>query len=149
MSVFIGVLEIPCRITHYPDSDPQTGTSKEDMILEDLISTNILQRGIGNINPMKMARCIRELERIYGIRQGSVNEKGVNQYVGDKNNFGHQKSQSDLAKELNISDQQLLNYKKLTNLIPELQSLVEYDSLKATTAYKIWAKMPQEEQEKF
>lgn len=31
-----------------------------------------MQRGIGNCNPMKMAKCIMELERIYGIRQGSA-----------------------------------------------------------------------------
>lgn len=50
---------------------------------------------------MKMAKCIMELERIYGIRQGSANEKGVNQYInGDGNNFTHQKTQSELAKQL-------------------------------------------------
>ncbi|MBC2579957.1 hypothetical protein [Clostridium sp. DJ247] len=45
-----------------------------------------------------MARCILELERIYGIRQGSANEKGINQYCGDQNNLGDQKTQTDLAK---------------------------------------------------
>ena len=30
-----------------------------------------MQRGVGNVNPMKMAKCITELERIYRIRQGS------------------------------------------------------------------------------
>ncbi|MCD3240829.1 hypothetical protein G8T75_12765 [Clostridium botulinum D/C] len=34
----------------------------------------------------------------------------------------------------------MLNYKKLNELIPELQSLVESGALKSTTAYKIWAK---------
>lgn len=47
------------------------------MILEDLISTNIMQRGVGNVNPVKMARCIIELERIYGIRQGSEGNSRV------------------------------------------------------------------------
>lgn len=40
------------------------------MILEDLMCTNIMQRGVGNVNPMKMAKCIKELERIYGVKQG-------------------------------------------------------------------------------
>lgn len=106
------------------------------------------QRGVGNVNPMKMAKCIKELERIYEIRQGSNNEKGVNQYTGDGNNFADQKSQQDLAKQIGIDQRQLQNYKKLNELIPELQSLVENNQLKATTAYKIWAKMPKEEQEK-
>ncbi|MCX0398430.1 hypothetical protein LI014_13630 [Clostridium perfringens] len=42
----------------------------EDLILEDLISTNIMQRGVGNVNPMKMAKCIVELERIKVIKVG-------------------------------------------------------------------------------
>lgn len=58
-------------------------------------------------------------------------------------------NQSDLAEELNISRQQLQDYKKLTNLIPELQTMVENGSMKATVGYKIWAKMSEEEQEKF
>ena len=83
-----------------------------------------------------------ELERIYGIRQGSANEKGVNQYInGDGNNFTHQKTQSELAKQLNINERQFQNYKKLTTLIPELQTMVEHNALKSTIAYKIWAKL--------
>ena len=80
---------IPCRITHYPEFDEKTDTPKEDMILEDLISTNIMQRGVGNINPLKMAKCIREIERIKGIRNGSANEKGNNR-IGDRKNFADQ-----------------------------------------------------------
>ncbi|EDS77037.1 conserved hypothetical protein [Clostridium botulinum C str. Eklund] len=147
----IGILEIPCRITHYPDEDEKLHISKEDMILEDLICTNIMQRGVGNVNPMKMARCIRELERIYGVKKGG---NGSNQYTNKElngNNFveAPNKTQDDLAKQIGIDQRQLQNYKKLNELIPELQSLVETGALKSTTAYKIWAKMPQDEQEKF
>lgn len=101
--------------------DENTGTPREDMILEDLICTNIMQRGIGNINPMKMAKCIKELERIYGIRQGSAGKVTVL----DGNNFPPNKTQEDLAKQIGIDQRQLQNYKKLNELIPELQSLVE------------------------
>ena len=66
----IGLLEIPCRISYYPDYDDKYNRTKDDMILEDLICTNIMQRGVGNVNPMKMAKCIMELERIYGIQKG-------------------------------------------------------------------------------
>ncbi|WP_039230866.1 ParB/RepB/Spo0J family partition protein [Clostridium haemolyticum] len=146
----IGILEIPCRITHYPNEDEKLHISKEDMILEDLICTNIMQRGVGNVNPMKMARCIRELERIYGVKKGG---NGSNQYKNlnelNPNYSDEAKSQSDLAKQIGISQDTLLNYKKLNELIPELQSLVESGALKSTTAYKIWAKLPQDEQEKF
>ncbi|AUN11597.1 hypothetical protein [Clostridium botulinum] len=74
---------------------------------------------------MKMAKCIKELERIYGIKQG----KG-----GDTTNpnYSDCKTQSDLANQLGISQDTITNYKKLNELIPELQSLVENDALKST-----------------
>lgn len=69
---------------------------------------------------------IRELERIYGVKKGG---NGSNQYknlnVLNGNNSIEAKSQSDLAKQIGISQDTLLNYKKLNELIPELQSLVE------------------------
>ena len=37
----------------------------------DLIKTNIRQRGNGNPNPIKLGRCIKELERLYEIEHGS------------------------------------------------------------------------------
>lgn len=138
----MGILEIPCRITHYPDYDERYNRTKDDMILEDLISTNIMQRGVGNVNPMKMARCVQELERIKGVRIGRGGDK-----ISKQDNLNC--SQKDLAEDLHISQQQLQDYKKLLKLIPELQQMVENGSMKATVGYKIWAKMSQEEQEKF
>lgn len=94
-----------------------------------------------------MAKCIMELERIKGIRKGSANEKGNNR-IGEGNNFSHQTtSQKDLAEEIGLDERQLRNFKKLSNLIPELQQMVENGSIKAIVGYKILAKMSQEEQE--
>ncbi|OLS37924.1 hypothetical protein BTR22_05285 [Alkalihalophilus pseudofirmus] len=83
----------------------------------------MLQRGIGNVNQMKMARCIVELERIYGIRNGSANSKGLS--IGEGNNSSHDKTQKDLATEIGLDVKQLRNLKKLNTLIPELQDMVE------------------------
>lgn len=82
------------------------------------------------MNPMKMAKCIVELERIYGVRNGSAG-------ISHTDNL-NEKTQKDLAKQLDISQQQLQDYKKLNELIPELQTLVETNLLKGTTAYMIW-----------
>ncbi|MCR1178719.1 hypothetical protein NE167_16845 [Clostridium botulinum] len=90
------------------------------------------QRGVGNVNAMKMAKCIRELERIYGIRQGSAGKVSIL----DGHNVALNKSQEDLANQIGIDQRQLQRYKKLNELIPELQSLVETGALKSTTAYK-------------
>lgn len=86
---------------------------------------------------MKMARCVQELERIKGVRVGRGGYRG---------NQNKKYNQSELAEELRISRQQLQDYKKLLNLIPELQQMVENGSMKATVGYKIWARMSIEEQ---
>ena len=57
-----------------------------------------LQRGVGNVNPMKMARCIMELERIYGIRQGSAGKVSIL----DGHNVVPKKSQDDLANQIGL-----------------------------------------------
>ncbi|HAT4302336.1 TPA: ParB N-terminal domain-containing protein [Clostridium perfringens] len=139
----IGILEIPCRITHYPDYNEKLNKTKEDMILEDLISTNIMQRGVGNVNPMKMAKCVQELERIKGVRQGGF--RG-NQYTKNQNK---KYSQSDLANEIGLKSRQIRRYKELLKLIPELQDMVENESIKASVGYNVWARMSSDEQEKF
>ncbi|UFH66435.1 hypothetical protein KQH81_07910 [Clostridium cadaveris] len=90
-----------------------------------------------------MARCIQELERIKGVQNGG--DRGNQYKLADKDNL-NLPTQKNLASDLKISQQQLQDYKKLTNLIPELQDLIESNQMKATVGYKIWAKMPQEEQ---
>ncbi len=110
------------------------------MILEDLICTNIMQRGVGNVNPMKMAKCIQELERIKGIR------KGNNQFNGSEIISEAIKTQANLASEIGLDERQLRNYKQLNDLIPELQQMIENGSMKATVGYKIWSKIAKDNQ---
>lgn len=66
---------------------------------------------------MKLGRCIKELERIYGIEHGG-DRKTSNPKLSDLN-------QSDIAEMIGISVDTLNNYKKLTELIPELEDLVD------------------------
>jgi ParB family transcriptional regulator, chromosome partitioning protein len=82
---------------------------------------------IGNPNPVKLGRCIKELERIYGIRQGQ----------GQKPNNSVIQSQSDLADMLGVSRFTIQNYKKLTELIPEIVDLVDTEIVTPTTALSI------------
>lgn len=81
---------------------------------------------------MKLGRCIKELERIYGIKQGN-NQRTSNNFKAS-NNFKSSKTQEDLAKELGITVQSINNYKKLTEIIPELEDLVDTGILAPTTA---------------
>lgn len=117
--------------------------SDNDKILKDLIETNIRQRGIGNPNPVKLGRCIKELEMIYGI------EHGNNQFSERTPKLSESKSQSDLAEMIGISIDTLNNYKKLTELIPELDDLVQTGILAPTTAIALVKYMSVSEQEEF
>ena len=139
----LSLLNIPCRITFYPEVDERTGTIREDMILEDLICTNVMQRGVGNVNPIKMAKCIMELERIKGIKKG-----GDRRSEKSKEENPLLKTQEDLVNELNITKDQLKSYKSLTKLIPEFQDLIENGEIKPSMGYKILSKLSKEEQEK-
>lgn len=92
---------------------------------------------IDNINPLKLGRCIKELERIYGIKQGGsgfYGNKHTENNVETPNNSETLKTQEQLAKEMGISVDTLNNYKKLAEMIPELEELVDTGIATPTTA---------------
>lgn len=128
----LGLPKVPCEVHEYVDKD---GISANDWILKELIETNLRQRGIGNTNPMKSARCLLKLYEIYGIR------KGNNQYLGGGSAIISEaptkKYQKYLADMLGISERQLRNLYRLNNLIPELQQLVEEKKLTTTEAMQL------------
>ncbi|MCL2404805.1 MAG: ParB/RepB/Spo0J family partition protein [Defluviitaleaceae bacterium] len=140
----LNITSIPCFTKAYEETDELL---KEDAMLLDLIDSNLKQRVPGNHNPIKLARCIKELERLYGVRQGSAGNIGTKRH--NKDPEGNYFTQSDIAKKVNLEERQYSNYKRLLNLIPELQELVENESLSATTAYKIYARLPAETQSEF
>lgn len=129
----LNIQEIGCKVKIYDNGDGE--------ILRDLIETNLRQRGIGNTNPIKFGRCIKALEEYYKIGHGG--DRKSNPTMSDL------KSQSELAKDIGVSQDTLNNHKKLLTLIPELQELVETGQVSASTGSRVWARMSQEEQEKF
>lgn len=129
----LGIEKVLCDIRRFDSEDEQ---------LKQLIETNIKQRGIGNPNSVKLGRCIRELERIEGIREGSSGKRSSN--LEAQNALP---KQSDLAKEIGISVDQLKRYKSLTNLIPELSDLVETGEVNVTTAAAIARKLTKDQQQ--
>ncbi|MDK0617137.1 ParB/RepB/Spo0J family partition protein [Clostridium perfringens] len=114
---------------------------REDLVDENEKLKKLLATNFGRLenNPMKQSRVIIEYEKLCEVK------KGNNQFSMG-NNF---LSQKQIADEFGISSRQLRNLKKLQDLIPELQDMVEQDELSATIGHQIWARMPQEEQEKF
>lgn len=128
----LGIESLMCDVHTYDN---------EDQILQDLIETNIRQRGIGNPNPIKLGRCIKELERIYGIQRGGDRHQSEN--------ISFCKTQEDLANNLGLDVRTLQNYKKLTELVPELEDWVDTGILAPTTALAIVKELSQDEQELF
>lgn len=136
--------EVLCEIRIYQDDDKH---SKEDKILEDLISTNIMQRGIGNTNPLKLARCIQELERIKGVRQG----KGGDRKSMDKMSIDTpQITQEDIAKQFGVSVKKVQRIKSLLGLPEDIQKLIEAGVLdNVSLAKKISEGLTEEQLEDF
>lgn len=54
-----------------------------------------------------------------------------------RNNFVAPKTEKDLAKEIGLDVRTLQNYKKLTEMIPELEDLVDTGIVTKTTALAI------------
>ena len=104
----LGITEIMTEMRSY---------DSEDKILKDLLETNIRQRGNIGDSSVKLGRRIRELERIYEIREGNSGKVRTD-------NVGSNFTQQDLAEKLGISVDTLNNAKKLTTLPSEIQDLV-------------------------
>lgn len=115
----------------------------DDEILQDLIETNIRQRGEVGGSAKKVGARIKELERLYGIKVGG---NGSNQHEQIPNNSEIAKSQEDIAKLMGISVDTLQNYKKLTEMIPELEDLVDTGIVTKTTALAIMKELEPDEQ---
>lgn len=113
--------------------------NSDDEILQDLIETNIRQRGEVGGSAKKVGARIKELERLYGVRNGG-DRKSV------PNNSDLKKSQEDIATLMGISVDTLNNYKKLTEMIPELEDLVDTGIVTKTTALAIMKELKPDEQ---
>lgn len=74
---------------------------------------------------------IKELERLYGIKQGGSGFYG-NQYteiLESENYLKTPKTQEQLAKDMGMTVQNLQNYKILADMIPELEDLIDAGNL--------------------
>lgn len=73
----------------------------------DLIDTNLKQRGIGNPNPIKLARCLEKLKELHGIAQGGDRKsKGDNLLL-----------KKDICNSVGITEKQMTEYLRLLKLI--------------------------------
>lgn len=123
----LGLKEVPCIIKKYEDKE---GLKREDWILKELLEVNYRQRGVANLNPVKAAKGILELERIYGIR------KGNNQFSCETENTS-KKTQQEIIDALGIKKTSYYRLKKLNELIPAIQQLVRENKIPVSIATEI------------
>ena len=123
----LGIPEIMCEIKTYKD---------EDSVIKDLLETNIRQRGDIGGSAKKVGRRIKELERLYGIKNGGSGFYG-NRHTENIDltiNSEALKTQEQLAQELGMSVDTLQNYKMLADMIPELEELMDTGIVSKSTA---------------
>lgn len=136
----LGITSINAEVRIYND---------EDAIIKDLLETNVRQRGEIGGSTVKLGRRIMELERLYGVREGSANPKGI--VVGSSSANGtspeRQFTESELASKLGIGVDTLKRAKKLASLPSEIQDLVSDGNISASTASRLIARLSPAEQE--
>ena len=124
----LGIDTVMCDMHYYKN---------EDQILQDLIETNIRQRGDVGGSAKKVGKRIKELERIYGISVGRPNYENNSQL----------KTQEQLASDMNMDVRTLQNYKMMAEMIPELEDLMETGIVTKTTALAMMKNLSSQEQE--
>lgn len=134
----LNINEVLCTIKSYPN---------EDAIIKDLLETNIRQRGDVGGSAKKVGLRIKELERLYGIQNGSTHFQG-NQHVEVVTNSSVAPTftQEDLAAKLGMSVDTLQNYKALADMIPELDDMVKDGKVSKTTALAVMRQLSETEQ---
>lgn len=133
--VQLGREKIPYQLQQY---------KTEDDVLLALLDANLKQRGNGNLNPVKLGRCLNELDRLYGIKRGN------NQYTRAESNpiisdSTSPKTKKEIATMLGLSQDSLTDYQKVARLPERVQELVLSKELSYSNALRFAKKSSEEE----
>lgn len=111
-----------------------------DHIGETIIESNLRQRVLGNTNPVKLGRCFEFLNNWYRFIQGA-NQYSFTKVLCSSENHSP-KNQTELAESYGITQQTMNNYMRMTNMIPELEDLVDTGIVTKDTALAINLSQP-------
>jgi len=126
----LGISVINAEIVHY---------ANEDDVIRDLIEINIRQRGVIDDSEIKQGRRFKFLNEYYGVHNGGVHGESLP-------NYSEVKTQEQIASESGISVDTMKNLMKLTEMIPEMQDLLDTGVVSKTTALSIIKQLPEDEQ---
>ena len=131
----LGISVINAEIEHY---------KSEDDVIRDLIEINIRQRGVIDDSEIKAGRRFEFLQRYYGVQQGG--DRKSEDFKKSNPNNSVLKSQEQIAEESGISVDTMHNYIRLSQMIPEMQDLLDTGIVKPTTALAMIKQLPEEQQ---
>lgn len=121
----------------------------DDQILQDLLETNIRQRGDIGGSYKQIGRRSEELKRLYGVKQGGSGFYG-NQYEVESSQIDKTpKTQKDIAEMQGMSVAKMERYIELSNAIPEIQELIDTGIVTPNTALAIMKQLSLREQKSF
>lgn len=120
----------------------------DDDALRALIETNIRQRGTLNQSQFKQARIIKELERLYNIKQGkggdTTKKQCSNEHCSPEDD--PPSTRKELAQSLGVSESQYTRIKSLANIIPGLADILEENIVPRNIAYVLARNLSELEQ---
>lgn len=135
----LGIEEVSVIIRHY---------DSEDKILLDLLETNTRRRGDVGGSSKKQGRRYRELERLYGIRNGG--DRGNQYRVADPQTAEVPKiTQAELAAKHGVSTDTWNKTKKLADIPQELDVMIQSGQMSRAAALVVVQKLSEEEQIEF
>ena len=100
-------------------------SGNEKLKQEVLSGEKSINAGYKELTGKKVGKRIKELERLYGIQNGSTSFQGNQYEVVTNKSEAPKKTQEQLAAQMGISVDTLQNYKLLSEMIPELSDLVD------------------------
>lgn len=100
-------------------------SGNEKLKQEVLSGEKSISAGYKELTGKKVGKRIKELERLYGIQNGSTSFQGNQYEVVTNKSEAPKKTQEQLAAQMGISVDTLQNYKLLSEMIPELSDLVD------------------------
>lgn len=100
-------------------------SGNEKLKQEVLSGEKSINAGYKELTGKKVGKRIKELERLYGIQNGSTSFQGNQYEVVTNKSEAPKKTQEQLAAQMGISVDTLQNYKLLSEMIPELSNLVD------------------------
>ena len=156
----LGIEKVLCEVRVF---------DSEDDVLKALIETNIRQRGTVGGSQRKLNNIARELERIYGVRQGSAGKRsagteGDNIVEGKslevtmsplKSEQGEilvrtlctPKKQETIAETLHMGHDSYKLLRRLDDVIPGIQDAMDEGNISFSTVVRLIAKLSTEEQQ--